>query len=198
MNDSISIALQDTEATNTLLRLCALLGLRGYDARAVPEESALPLCVLREEVDHILLQSTTETITFTKPCRLHSLRGGIERIVAHAAQHLEATMWLCDGLRLDIGRRQLCTSLGENLCDLTEKETALLAHLHRAGEAGVDREALLAELWGYHPDAETRTVDSHIYRLRQKLAELPTLEGIEIAAQQGRYMLVATNKNPHE
>ena len=56
---------------------------------------------------------------------------------------------------------------------LTEKESELLHHLYNAENTAVPREELLERIWGYHPNARTHTVETHIYRLRLKLnAEL--------------------------
>lgn len=52
---------------------------------------------------------------------------------------------------------------------LTEKETAVLKHLHRAAGAPVGRKALLREVWGYSPNVTSHTVETHIYRLRRKI-----------------------------
>ena len=52
---------------------------------------------------------------------------------------------------------------------LTDKETAILRLLHRAGGAVVSREALLGSIWGYNADVNTHTLETHVYRLRQKL-----------------------------
>ena len=51
---------------------------------------------------------------------------------------------------------------------LTEKETNILKFLHRSGET-VPRETLLHEVWGYNPAVTTHTLETHIYRLRQKI-----------------------------
>jgi DNA-binding response OmpR family regulator len=52
---------------------------------------------------------------------------------------------------------------------LTRKEAAVLSVLYRAGTEPVPRKVLLREVWGYNTAAKTRTVETHIYRLRQKL-----------------------------
>jgi DNA-binding response OmpR family regulator len=52
---------------------------------------------------------------------------------------------------------------------LTEKETNILKYLYRAGEKPVSREELLAEVWGYNAGVTTHTLETHIYRLRQKI-----------------------------
>lgn len=56
---------------------------------------------------------------------------------------------------------------------LTEKETAILKYLLRAGSKPVPRETLLAEVWGYNAGVSTHTLETHIYRLRQKIERDP-------------------------
>ena len=56
---------------------------------------------------------------------------------------------------------------------LTEKETNILKYLYRAGEKPVSREELLAEVWGYNAGVTTHTLETHIYRLRQKIEPDP-------------------------
>ncbi|HLK24678.1 MAG TPA: response regulator transcription factor [Caulobacteraceae bacterium] len=52
---------------------------------------------------------------------------------------------------------------------LTEKETSILKYLYRAGEKPVSREELLTEVWGYNAGVTTHTLETHVYRLRQKI-----------------------------
>lgn len=56
---------------------------------------------------------------------------------------------------------------------LTEKETAILAYLLGAGGHPVSRETLLSEVWGYNRKVTTHTLETHIYRLRQKIEPNP-------------------------
>jgi len=56
---------------------------------------------------------------------------------------------------------------------LTEKETNILKYLYRAGEKPVSREELLAEVWGYNAGVTTHTLETHVYRLRQKIESDP-------------------------
>jgi DNA-binding response OmpR family regulator len=72
---------------------------------------------------------------------------------------------------------------------LTEKETNILKFLYRSGET-VARETLLHEVWGYNPAVTTHTLETHIYRLRQKIEELPGQAQILIT-ESGGYRLVA-------
>jgi DNA-binding response OmpR family regulator len=56
---------------------------------------------------------------------------------------------------------------------LTEKETAILKFLYRAGGRAVPRNTLLVEVWGYNSSVTTHTLETHIYRLRQKIEPDP-------------------------
>ncbi|HMO43234.1 MAG TPA: response regulator transcription factor [Phenylobacterium sp.] len=56
---------------------------------------------------------------------------------------------------------------------LTEKETNILKYLYRAGDKPVSREELLAEVWGYNAGVTTHTLETHVYRLRQKIEPDP-------------------------
>ncbi|NKC32633.1 response regulator transcription factor [Falsiroseomonas selenitidurans] len=57
---------------------------------------------------------------------------------------------------------------------LTEKEAAILKYLYRAGGRPVGRQILLNEVWGYNSAVTTHTLETHIYRLRQKIEPDPT------------------------
>jgi DNA-binding response OmpR family regulator len=57
---------------------------------------------------------------------------------------------------------------------LTEKEAAILKFLYRAGTKPVGRQVLLNEVWGYNAAVTTHTLETHIYRLRQKIEPDPT------------------------
>ncbi|MEM6535905.1 MAG: response regulator transcription factor [Pseudomonadota bacterium] len=56
---------------------------------------------------------------------------------------------------------------------LTEKETNILKYLYRAGGKSVAREELLSEVWGYNAAVTTHTLETHVYRLRQKIEPDP-------------------------
>ncbi len=57
---------------------------------------------------------------------------------------------------------------------LTEKEAAILKFLYRSGTRPVARQVLLNEVWGYNAAVTTHTLETHIYRLRQKIEPDPT------------------------
>jgi DNA-binding response OmpR family regulator len=56
---------------------------------------------------------------------------------------------------------------------LTEKEAAILKYLYRAGPRPVGRQVLLNEVWGYNAAVTTHTLETHVYRLRQKIEPDP-------------------------
>ena len=72
---------------------------------------------------------------------------------------------------------------------LTEKETSILRYLYRAGERPASRERLLQEVWGYNSGVTTHTVETHIYRLRQKIEEDAAAPAI-LVTEAGGYKLV--------
>jgi DNA-binding response OmpR family regulator len=72
---------------------------------------------------------------------------------------------------------------------LTEKETNILKYLYRAGEKAVSREELLAEVWGYNAGVTTHTLETHIYRLRQKIERDPSKAEL-LVTEVGGYKLV--------
>src|SRR3970282_207746 len=57
---------------------------------------------------------------------------------------------------------------------LTAEETSILKYLYRAGERVVTRDVLLHEVWGYNAGVTTHTLETHIYRLRQKIEKDPS------------------------
>ncbi len=73
---------------------------------------------------------------------------------------------------------------------LTEKETNILKFLYHSQEGVVAREVLLHEVWGYHAEVTTHTLETHIYRLRQKIEPDPTNVRL-LVTESGGYRLVA-------
>ena len=65
--------------------------------------------------------------------------------------------------------------------ELTEKEVSILKCLLSHGEESVDREKLLKQVWNYNLGVTTHTLESHIYRLRQKLETDPSIPRLIIS-----------------
>ena len=74
---------------------------------------------------------------------------------------------------------------------LTEKEAAILKYLYRAGGRPVGRQILLNEVWGYNSAVTTHTLETHIYRLRQKIEPDPSQARL-LLTEGGGYRLNAT------
>ena len=72
---------------------------------------------------------------------------------------------------------------------LTEKETSILKYLYRTGEKPVSRDVLLHEVWGYNSGVTTHTLETHIYRLRQKIERDPSNAEL-LVTESGGYKLV--------
>jgi DNA-binding response OmpR family regulator len=72
---------------------------------------------------------------------------------------------------------------------LTEKETSILKYLYRANEKVVTRDVLLQEVWGYNAGVTTHTLETHIYRLRQKIEKDPSNSEL-LVTETGGYKLV--------
>jgi DNA-binding response OmpR family regulator len=81
--------------------------------------------------------------------------------------------------------------LGENnkKIRLTEKETNIIKFLFRSGEQPVSREVLLHDVWGYNAGVSTHTLETHIYRLRQKIERDPSQAEILVTVG-GGYKLI--------
>ena len=77
---------------------------------------------------------------------------------------------------------------GDRKIRLTEKETNILKFLYRAPESVVPRDTLLHEVWGYNAGVTTHTLETHIYRLRQKIEADPSNARL-LVTESGGYRL---------
>lgn len=73
---------------------------------------------------------------------------------------------------------------------LTEKETNILKYLYRSNDTVVARDVLLHEVWGYNAGVTTHTLETHIYRLRQKIEPDPSNARL-LVTESGGYRLSA-------
>lgn len=93
----------------------------------------------------------------------------IELIQTIVAQSLSAGETVeIGGFEFDVMARLL--TKGQKKITLTEKEADLVLLLHNAG-GEVAREEILRDVWGYEADIDTHTIETHIYRIRQKLGK---------------------------
>ena len=111
-----------------------------------------------------------------KPFRIHHLNKKISTILAKISNSNEVTHKIGPFIFFPLKKALM---LGEKTkVELTEKEVAILKCLISSDEETVDRDTLLRQVWNYSPDVTTHTLETHIYRLRQKLeidASIPRL-----------------------
>lgn len=86
---------------------------------------------------------------------------------------------------------------GNEVARLTEKEVRLLEVLAAAGEEGKTRSALLHDVWGYSDSLDTHTLETHIYRLRQKIEDNPD-QPRWLVTRDGGYALSGAEEIPED
>ncbi len=123
----------------------------------------------------------------TKPFRFSVL---LARMRVHLRQHeaSDDALFRIGPFTFQPGSKHLINEKGGKL-RLTEKETAILRFLYRAGQTVVTRDVLLKEVWGYNSNVTTHTLETHIYRLRQKIERDPAKSQLLIT-EAGGYKLV--------
>jgi DNA-binding response OmpR family regulator len=124
-----------------------------------------------------------------KPFRLSVL---LARLRAHIRQHERS-----DDAFFSIGpytfqpsAKLLIDEARKKKIRLTDKEAAILKYLYRTGDRAVSRDTLLDEVWGYNAGVTTHTLETHVYRLRQKIERDPSNAQI-LVTEPGGYRLVA-------
>lgn len=123
----------------------------------------------------------------TKPFRFGVLLARIRAQLRIHAQSEDATFTI-GPYEFRPAMKLLIDAQGKKI-RLTEKETAILKYLLRAGERVVGRDVLLKEVWGYNAGVTTHTLETHIYRLRQKVEKDPAAAQI-LVTEPGGYKLV--------
>jgi DNA-binding response OmpR family regulator len=108
----------------------------------------------------------------TKPFRFAVLLARI-RAQLRSHEHSEGAVFRLGPFEFRPAAKMLVDD-GQRKIRLTEKETNILKYLYRAGEKPVSREELLAEVWGYNAGVTTHTLETHVYRLRQKIEPDPS------------------------
>ncbi|MGA0603679.1 response regulator transcription factor [Caulobacter sp. KR2-114] len=107
----------------------------------------------------------------TKPFRFNVL---LARIRAQLRSHeqSEDAVFRIGPYEFRPAQKLLLDAKGKKI-RLTDKETNILKYLYRSGGKPVSREELLTEVWGYNAGVTTHTLETHVYRLRQKIEPEP-------------------------
>jgi DNA-binding response OmpR family regulator len=123
----------------------------------------------------------------TKPFRFAVL---LARVRAHLRSHEQS-----EDATFEIGpytfrpSAKMLVDIEKKKVRLTEKETSILKFLYRAGDKVIGRDILLHEVWGYNSGVTTHTLETHIYRLRQKIEPDPSNAAL-LVTEPGGYRLV--------
>lgn len=172
--------------------LCAALREQWGDAAAIdtaPGEGCLyDLLLLTGQASHIpparavpVLRQSLET-----PFRLGRLIRQIQQMIADPALYLE-DMPLGNCL---FQPQEKNIRHGKEDTALTDKEVEILAYLIRQQNSAVTRDDLLKNVWRYQTGVDTHTLETHVYRLRQKLAGLPDLKNALVTDDDGGYRFI--------
>jgi DNA-binding response OmpR family regulator len=139
------------------------------------------------DADEILGLDAGANDYVTKPFRLNVL---LARLRAQLRQHeqSEDAVFTIGPYSFQPAAKLLLDAAGKKI-RLTEKETAVLKYLYRAGEKAVNRETLLGEVWGYNAGVTTHTLETHVYRLRQKIEADPSNARL-LVTESGGYRLI--------
>jgi DNA-binding response OmpR family regulator len=156
----------------------------------LPDMDGRELCRLmrRSGVRVPVLMLTAADDYITKPFRLNVL---LARLRAQLRQHeqSEDAIFNIGPYSFRPGSKLLVDEGGRKKVRLTEKETAILKYLYRAGHRIIGRDVLLNEVWGYNSGVTTHTLETHVYRLRQKIERDPGRAEI-LVTEPGGYRLV--------
>lgn len=124
----------------------------------------------------------------TKPFRLNVL---LARLRAHLrqSQHRDDAVFEIGPYTFQPGAKLMTDPSRRKKVRLTEKETAILKYLYHAGDRPIGRATLLGEVWGYNAGVTTHTLETHVYRLRQKIERDPANAEI-LVTEPGGYRLL--------
>src|SRR5262245_17809542 len=181
-NSHIDLVLLDVGLPDLAGReACKLLRRGGFKGPVVM------LTAQTSDADTILGLESGANDYVTKPFRLGVL---LARVRAQLRQHeqSEDAVFAIGPYTFKPAAKLLVDAGGAKI-RLTEKETSILKYLYRAGERVVTREVLLHEVWGYNAGVTTHTLETHIYRLRQKIEKDPSQAELLIT-ETGGYKLV--------
>ena len=162
------------------LQLCSLMRKQGVKC---------PIIILitdDADTDTILGLDAGANDYVCKPFKFYVLLARIRAQLRQHEQSENATFNL--GPYIFKPASKILTTENDEKVRLTEKETNILKFLYRSKDGMVARDVLLHEVWGYNANVTTHTLETHIYRLRQKI-ELDPRNARLLITEQGGYRL---------
>lgn len=150
-----------------------------------PEEAAQDNTGIRILLlDDDEVEQTQDALCFNKPVRVGALLDTIGRFLRQRCDqsHLQTVSfsgWVLDTIYNTLQRKE-----GESV-RLTEKEKDILILLFEHTGQSVSRDMLLQNVWAYAEGVETHTLETHIYRLRQKIEQDPATPDILLTTETG-------------
>jgi DNA-binding response OmpR family regulator len=158
--------------------LCKLMRRQGV------RSPVIMLTAADSDADTILGLESGANDYVTKPFRINVL---LARLRAHLRQHerSEDAVMTIGPYEFHPAAKMLVEKGGKKKIRLTDKEASNLKYLFRAGDRPVARDVLLNEVWGYNAGVTTHTLETHIYRLRQKIEKDPASAAILITDRGG-------------
>lgn len=144
--------------------------------RAIRKNNDVPiifLTALSDEEDKLMGYELGADDYVTKPFTMSVLYAKLMALIKRNQRNvLAGDRMEASGITLDLARKKVFA--GKREVVLTPKEFALLRCLMQNKNLVMSREQLLIKCWGYDYDGESRAVDTHIKRLREKLGEYAT------------------------
>jgi two-component system phosphate regulon response regulator PhoB len=155
------------------------------EMRARPETRMVPVIMLtarREEIDRVLGLELGADDYVTKPFSSRELVLRIRSLLKRGERRVDPNEGTLRVGPIEIRAADHRAVVGGRALSLTLTEFRLLEDLVRAKGRVRTRETLLSEVWGYDSEVLSRTVDTHVRRLRSKLGEaadwLVTVRGV--------------------
>jgi DNA-binding response OmpR family regulator len=162
---------------------------RDYCKRLRVRGHKMPIIMLtgsNEESDIVRGLDSGANDYIAKPFRLNELLARL-RAQLRVFENSEDAVFRIGPYTFRPAARQLQDAQGRRI-RLTDKETAILKYLYRAEGQAVSRQVLLNEVWGYNAAVTTHTLETHVYRLRQKIEPDPSVSRI-LLTEGGGYRL---------
>jgi DNA-binding response OmpR family regulator len=143
--------------------------------RAIRKESEeIPILVLTgssDEISRVLLLEMGADDYVTKPFSPKELLARVRAVLRRARRSPAVEHLYFDDVSVDFAKMEVVR--GTRMVPLTPQEFKLLKYFAQHPQRVLSRDQLLSDVWGYNSYPSTRTVDSHMLTLRQKLEREP-------------------------